>query len=357
MAPGGGGDGREHGVGSVHGWSIGGLDLDVDRWGVDGAQDPERADREVERRPVVVDREALAAYPAERHVRGAGAVAAEHHLVERITTSDADVQRTVGIDRDRGGRAVRGGDGVDSGVDRAVGDRGEQHRRLGPARGASGARGRRSDHVDLLDHQAGRDRPDRGGDPRCPRDPDDARPVGAHTGRDRGTLRSAPHDVFAGEQDAHRPTVPVGEAPGDSADLGRRPCRRTRRRCRASWPASPPGAHHAASGSRYAGSTQVVCSVRIQAPAGNSIGDRQRRRRAPSLDLAAAAGAPRPAIRPRPTRRRRRAARPARRPARCRRRTHRARARRAPRRPAAPHPPTPPAPPDLSASDAAGRGV
>ena len=69
-----------------------------------------------------------------------------------------------------------------------------------------------------------------------------------------------------------------------------RPCRSARRR--ATSPTSvvtfppkapplpselagvPPGAHHAASGSRYAGSTHVVCSVRIQAPGGNSIGQR-----------------------------------------------------------------------------------
>ncbi len=49
----------------------------------------------------------------------------------------------------------------------------------------------------------------------------------------------------------------------------------------------PPGAHHAASGSRYAGSTQVVCSVRIQAPSRQLDRRSQRRRRAPSLDLAA----------------------------------------------------------------------
>ena len=56
-------------------------------------------------------------------------------------------------------------------------------------------------------------------------------------------------------------------APGLLGELARRvgsratpPCRRTRRRWRAASRASPPGSHHDASGSRYAGSTQLVAS-------------------------------------------------------------------------------------------------
>ena len=112
-----------------------GLDLDVDRRGVDGAQDAERPDREVERRAVVVDREALAAHPAQRHVRGAGAVAAQHDLVERISAPHTNVQRAFGVDRGRRRVAPFGAVTMSTPrLDRARRtDRGQQHGRLGPA--------------------------------------------------------------------------------------------------------------------------------------------------------------------------------------------------------------------------------
>ena len=53
------------------------------------AQDAEGADRQVDGHAGVVDGEALGAHPAERHVGGAGAVAAQHDLVERVAAADA----------------------------------------------------------------------------------------------------------------------------------------------------------------------------------------------------------------------------------------------------------------------------
>ena len=49
---------------------------------------------------------------------------------------------------------------------------------------------------------------------------------------------------------------------------------------------SPPGAHHEASGSRYPGSTHVVCNVRCHSPGGSSTGQEQRRGRPPALHRA-----------------------------------------------------------------------
>ena len=84
-----------------------------------------------------------------------------------------------------------------------------------------------------------------------------------------------------------------------------------------------PGAHQLASGSRYAGSTQVVCSMRSKSPSGSATGCESatvelRPWRTPDARARRAASSPRRRSPTRPSRARR--ARP---PARCRRRTER----------------------------------
>ena len=176
-------------------------------------------------------------------------------------------------------------------------------------------------------------------------DLDDA--VAPHRGRrDRRALGSEPHDVFARVDDAHRrartgrrarappparpnATLPPNAPPFASGDAG-----------------SPPGAHHDASGSRYAGSTHDV--ARRTPPGGHARHAIEQRRplvdrRAPALHLAGRVPRPRAATRRRPNAARpRRPRRPpsragagprrARRGARCRRRTARRRAGRRRRR-------------------------
>ena len=122
--------------------------------------------------------------------------------------------------------------------------------------------------------------------PGGPRHAEHAGAVGRCAARDRRALRPEPHHVLAVEQHPHRPAVLVGEAVARGGP----------RRCSTLPPkapplasgvaGSPPGAHHDASGSRYAGSTQRVRSVAAQSPA------RQLERRAgvdggaPALHLA-----------------------------------------------------------------------
>ena len=172
----------------------------------------------------------------------------------------------------------------------------------------------------------------------------DAGPVGAHACRDRGALRAAPHDVFAGEQDAHRPSVPVGEPPGDVADFGRHlPTERTavaERARRLAARLAPRGVRLEVRRLHPGGLQRAhpVAGRQLDRPS-------QRRRRAPSLDLGAepARLGQRLAHHPFAVDVEQRDQRVGRggvvgEPA-------RARARRAAPRPAPPHPPTMPAPP------------
>ena len=86
----------------------------------------------------------------------------------------------------------------------------------------------------------------------------------------RGTPRSR-RSAAASARAARRPPGRRPPAPGRPSAVGEllrrararrvRPCRRTRRRWRAGVAGSPPGAHQLASGSRYAGSTQLVASA------------------------------------------------------------------------------------------------
>ena len=77
---------------------------------------------------LAVDRDALAADPAERHVGGADAVRAEHDGVERVAAADAHAdafrrsRSAAGLGTVRGAHVIR----------RLAGQRGEQHRRLRP---------------------------------------------------------------------------------------------------------------------------------------------------------------------------------------------------------------------------------
>ncbi len=145
-------------------------------------------------------------------------------------------------------------------------------------------------------------------------DPDDAGPVGAHAGGERWTLGSEAHDVLARVQHAHRPVRARRPAAGrpPPTSLDRLPPNAPP--LASGVTGSPPGAHHEASGSRYAGSTQVVWRVRSQVPSGSVDGPGQRRGRPAALDLAGPAAGLGRASRRRPSRRRPSARRPARPP-------------------------------------------
>ena len=152
----------------------------------------------------------------------------------------------------------------------------------------------------------------------------------------------------ASARGARRPRASTRRAParpvrvGELAGRGRRPATPTlppnAPPLASGVAGSPPGAHHDASGSRYAGSTQPVAS---RTPPGTGAGQRERRHgidgRAPTLHLARERRAPRAATRRRPSRmpaastpapssRAGAGPRPARRGARRRRRTRRRRA-------------------------------
>ena len=219
---------------------------------VDRAQDAERADREIDRHAVLVDGEPLRAHPAERHVGGADAVAAQHDRVERTTATHAHVHRPVSVDR----RAL------------AVAPLGDRTRplRAGSASEASStaasaqpaprkrSRCRAVPHVDLDDLERRRVAPDHVGDAGRARDPDHAAAVGRIAGRDRRSLRSVPHDVlrvaitrtarpyWSASSRATRPTsvstLPPNAPPLASGLAGSPPARTTTRPARGS-PARP----------------------------------------------------------------------------------------------------------------------
>ena len=88
-----GGDRGEHRIRRTRQrWAVVVDDLDVEAWSVLRAQDTERPDGEVvDLARLRVDGQALVEHPADRHVRGADRVRAQHDLVERITGGDAHV--------------------------------------------------------------------------------------------------------------------------------------------------------------------------------------------------------------------------------------------------------------------------
>ena len=264
---------------------------------------------------VGVDGERLGEHPPERHVRGTDAVGAQHDLVERIAGGDADVDA---LDRAR------------RRIDRHSGAR--QRRRPAPARTCRAAptprarrprsrparppprrarpraarparpsrpRAARRSSAGPARRRAptgparapGTARAARGGTARCcpPTRPSRwthvrrraprSRPIGGRFGPRRTTSsreyttrtvrprRSASSRAAAGARDA---AFPPNAPPLASGVAG-----------------SPPGTHHDASGSRYAGSTQLVASRTPPGTAGGAVsGGRVDCGRAPALHLA-----------------------------------------------------------------------
>ncbi len=215
-------------------------DGDLDRGCGSGAQDPERADGEVEHVAAAgVDRDALGQHPAQRHVRRPDAVGAQHHLVEGVAGADPNrdagerPRHRVEVDAGAAERPARGrGHGEEprrrdafvgaefAAVQARLGDRAlAQQRPLGEREGPQGRRRRRARPVDafplLPDLQGG----DRGVEGPADRVTDAAAVdlegvVGDERGgRDRRPLRSEPDDVLARVHDPHRPSELVGERP------------------------------------------------------------------------------------------------------------------------------------------------
>ena len=309
----------EHGVADPFtGLAVVALDLDVDRRRVDGPQHAEAADREVVHGAVGVDGEALARDPAERQVRGADAVGAQHDLVERVAAST----RTATAPSSTVGRGRAAGDRVDD-RDLGIAARG---RRAAPrprptrrpaARPTSAGRRRRPPR-----------RRGRAGDgARCAsampggaRDADDARAVGA---------RRRPRSAGAWARGARSP---LGRARTSTG----RPCRSASGRAAAgAGEATLPRRRR-----RWRAATRLAAGLaprRVGLEVGRldprraqrAVPVAGRQRRAAARPPPSCAGpapcrprpAPRRASRRRPSRRRRRARRRARRPARCRRRS------------------------------------
>ena len=263
----------------------------------------ERADREVEHvAGVRVDREAFGAHPPERHVRGADAIGAQHHLVERIPRGDAHLDP---LDRRRRRSTRRRAPAI--APSNMPASRVEQHRRDALVTHQRGAIDTGFVRTRLRRARASSATPDaraarragrhRRGVPAARLDADtrvrqrrrgghvaaDDRAVDAHHSPSRHTALAAIGGRFGPSRTvssreyttAHRAPELVGEPRG-------------RRRARATptlppnappfasgVAGSPPGSHHDASGSRYAGSTQLVAS---RTPPSGSGGNGKRRR-------------------------------------------------------------------------------
>ena len=303
---------------------------------VDGPQDAEGADREVVHLAVVVDGDALGRHPAQRHVGGAGAVGAQHDLVERVARSHPRRGRC----RRRRSRRL-GRRRPSSGRPRAPSPP------RAPARSTTASaqpaarrsdRRRRAGDVDLLDHQPGGDRGDGRGDARGADHPEDAGAVGVGARR---------RPAGASGRGARRPRgraapAPAGRAGRPARGRRRRPglaaCRRTRRR----WRAATPARRRARTTTRRArGRPARPTRPQRDGPVAGGQLERAARRRPWCAGPAPCPRrrGPRPASRRPPSRRRRRAPRPARRPGRCRRRSRPGRAR-PPGPPAAARPPS-----------------
>ena len=282
---------------------------------VAGAQDAEGPDGEVVRLAVLVDGDALAPHPAQRHVRGADAVRPQHDLVERFAARDVDVHADRRRPPPRADRAARR-------VDARLGTPSAARRTAASAQPAARTRGRRrrTGHVDLLDVEAGKldaRRCGRRARRRCRRRARRRRSAAAWA-------RAAP--CPRATADAHRPAVPVGQSRAAAGRDRRRPCRRRRRR----WPAATPARRRARTTTRRSRGTRArptsSAGSDAQSPGGHLERVTQRRPSSAGPAPCPPRRGPRPASRRPPTRRRRRARRPARRAARCRRRTRRARA-------------------------------
>ena len=103
-------------------------------------------------------------------------------------------------------------------------------------------------------------------EPLGPAEPDHARAVAAQPERERRALLTAQHDGLARPACAHRRAVRRGEPRGVRGDDRAPRFAPKSPALPAGEAGTPPGAHQLASGSRYAGSTQVVCSTRSNSP-------------------------------------------------------------------------------------------
>ena len=233
--------------------------------------------------PVVgIHRQPFGEHPAQRHVRGADRVRAQHDVVERITGGDAHLdtgrrdrasstvhpgarQRTARRRRRRCRAAPRAARASATSVER---DR-PRPRRSAPS--SSTARSARPDRTQVADDVGGpgtvtarparrcssscvrphdrRAERRRGRPPRRPRSRDGRR-RSERRRRDRRPLGPEPHDVFAREHDPHRRDRSGRRARGAAAATGDDTLPPNAPPLASGFAGSPPGSHHDASGSR-----------------------------------------------------------------------------------------------------------
>ena len=192
------------------------LDQDLDRRGVDGAQNAERADGEiVDLAGARIDRDRLAPHQAQAHVGGTSAVGAQRGLVERLARPHPNMDCAVIGDRRRRLAPVRPRDPANV----AAGGS-KQHSSFEPAGAADIGRRGRADHIDLFDRDIRRNRRDRCGNAWGAGDAKETGSVGVHPAGDRGAFRSLTDDVFSRQQQPHRAAVLVGEALCDATQRG-----------------------------------------------------------------------------------------------------------------------------------------
>ena len=145
---------------------------------------------------------------------GAGAIGAQHRLVEGTAGPYRHAYRAVLVDR-RGGRATVG---CANPTNLAAGGS-HQHRGFRPARAPGLCRGGRAGHLDLDDRQSRRVRLHDVGDARSAGDEHLACAVGPHTGGDGRTFGAQRGRVGARPQHPHRPAVLIGEPAGPESDV------------------------------------------------------------------------------------------------------------------------------------------
>ena len=136
------GDRGEHGVGAVHRRAVARRSISTSTGGMSMARRMPK-ERMVRSWTVAVgvDRQALGGHPAQRHVRGADGVGAQHDLVERLAA--AHPHRARGRRAATDGRRPSPRPAVVTVSGPSPSD-GQQHRRLGPAGGAERGRGGRA---------------------------------------------------------------------------------------------------------------------------------------------------------------------------------------------------------------------
>ena len=105
-----------------------------------------------------------------------------------------------------------------------------------------------------------------------PADPHHPRTVGPQPEGEGRSLRPVAHHVLAAPEHPDRALPARWPGPGPAATTGLRRFPPKAPPLASGDAGSPSGRHQLASGSRYAGSTQVVCSVSAQSPSGTATG-------------------------------------------------------------------------------------